>query len=435
MPHAPLPARRRARAVVAGGALPLMLVAALPAHAEQAPARYVVRDGDTLTAISAARGVPIEDLMRFNGLEIDSLLHTGDVLELTGAPAAPPAADTVRVRAGEGWWQVARRAGLSMERLQQLNGMTAASRLHPGMELTTSARATAPERQAAPAAATYTVRPNDGWWRISRTTGVDAATLQALNGLRPSTMLHPGMVLSLPGGASAPAPAVPATPTAPATPATPNAPVVRYTVRAGDSPWSIAQRFDLSLARLRELNGLTRSSMLHVGDVLVISDGSVPAPAPAPAPGAAPTVTDSPAENLRRLRAVPQPTPAQMQETVRRTAVAMGVDPALALGHAYTESRFDHAQVSGSNAIGTMQVLPGTGEFASDLVGRELNIMDPEDNVVAGVALIRYLQEQAPSRELGIGAYFEGLGGVLRDGMSSSTRAYVARVNAAAAMF
>ena len=149
----------------------------------------------------------------------------------------------------------------------------------------------------------------------------------------------------------------------------------------------------------------------------------------------APHVTASANENLRLLRSVPQPTPEQMQQIVRETAERMGVDPRLALGHAYTESRFRMASVSPGNAVGAMQVIPITGEFASELVGRELNLLDPYDNAVAGVAFIKYVQDRTPTLDEGIGAYYQGLGGVLDSGLNPEARDYVAKVRAAMAMF
>jgi hypothetical protein len=49
-------------------------------------------------------------------------------------------------------------------------------------------------------------------------------------------------------------------------------PAVRttYTVRAGDTLWSIASRFGTTVDRIKALNGLGSSSVIHVGEVLRI---------------------------------------------------------------------------------------------------------------------------------------------------------------------
>jgi soluble lytic murein transglycosylase-like protein len=106
----------------------------------------------------------------------------------------------------------------------------------------------------------------------------------------------------------------------------------------------------------------------------------------------------------------------------------MGVDPALALAVAYQESGFDMRVVSPANAVGVMQVIPSSGTWASSLVGRHLDLLDPQDNVVAGVAILRSLQAAAADTPTAIAGYYQGLAGVLRNGMYADTRRYVANV-------
>ena len=154
MPHTPVRSRRL-RSVLTGGAVPLLLLTGLPAqaHAQEA-AVHTVRPGDSLTRISAARGVSVADLLRFNGLGLETVLYPGDELRLTGAAAPAPAAGTYTVQPNDGWWVIARRTGVSAAQLQRLNGMSASSMLHPGMVLTTQRTAAAPKAPASPAPTT-----------------------------------------------------------------------------------------------------------------------------------------------------------------------------------------------------------------------------------------------------------------------------------------
>lgn len=166
------------------------------------------------------------------------------------APSTEPStAGTYTVQPNDGWWVIARRTGVSAAELQRLNGITASTVLHPGMVLITAA--TAPAATPTPAPGTYTVREGDGWWIIAHRTGVTMETLQRLNGMTATTVLHPGMVLRTGQTASAPAPS----------PAT-------YVVQANDGWWLIAQRTGVSMERLQRLNGMTVSTMLHPGMVL-----------------------------------------------------------------------------------------------------------------------------------------------------------------------
>ncbi|WP_052144754.1 cell wall-binding repeat-containing protein [Halalkalibacter okhensis] len=67
---------------------------------------------------------------------------------------------------------------------------------------------------------------------------------------------------------SPPAPA-PSEPSAPPTPPQPEATTQFYTVRSGDTLWSIANRFNTTPDRLRQLNNLS-SDQIHVGQVLKV---------------------------------------------------------------------------------------------------------------------------------------------------------------------
>src|SRR5699024_11901350 len=99
----------------------------------------------------------------------------------------------------------------------------------------------------------------------------------------------------------------------------------------------------------------------------------------------------------------------------------------LAQAVALQESGFNQRAVSPANAIGTMQVIPSSGEWAGQLLGRKINLLDPRDNVAAGVAILRQLQRTFPANlEHAIGAYYQGAGSVSKYGLASDTRNYVA---------
>ena len=106
----------------------------------------------------------------------------------------------------------------------------------------------------------------------------------------------------------------------------------------------------------------------------------------------------------------------------RATAQRFGVDPALAVAVAVQESGLNQQKVSSANAIGVMQVVPSSGRWASTLVGRDLNLLDTRDNVVAGVAILSSLTASAPG-QTAIAGYYQGLGSVRRTGCSRTPAA------------
>jgi soluble lytic murein transglycosylase-like protein len=210
-----------------------------------------------------------------------------------------------------------------------------------------------------------------------------------------------------------------------------------YTVKSGDTLTHIAVRHGMGLSVLLQANGLSQSSTIYAGQQLKVS-GTAATTSTATHEDVVPNtflhytypdhvVRDANA-NKRAVLSAGVPSRSQMQAIIADTARTMGVDPSLALAHSFTESSFNHASVSPANAIGAMQVIPASGKWASALVGRELNLLDPYDNAVAGVAIIRQLQRTAGSLDVGIAAYYQGLGGVQRNGMYPDTQDYVAKV-------
>jgi soluble lytic murein transglycosylase-like protein len=141
-------------------------------------------------------------------------------------------------------------------------------------------------------------------------------------------------------------------------------------------------------------------------------------------------VVSSANQNKALLNSSPVPTREQMKSIVADTARRMGVEPSLALAFAYQESGFNHRSVSPANAIGTMQVIPSSGEWASDLVGRQLNLLDPYDNATAGVASIRQLIRTSPDLDSAIAGYYQGQYSVSKYGMYEDTVNYVESIKA-----
>lgn len=105
-----------------------------------------------------------------------------------------------------------------------------------------------------PEAASYTVKAGDSWWSIAAAQlgdGTRYAELAAYNGKKPADTIYAGQVLKLPVKTASAA--------------------RTYTVKAGDSWWSIAasQLGDgTRYAELAKLNGKTAASVIHPGDVI-----------------------------------------------------------------------------------------------------------------------------------------------------------------------
>jgi LysM repeat protein len=280
---------------------------------------------------------------------------------------------------------------------------------------------------AAKAPATYTVKSGDTLTHIAVRHGMGLSVLLQANGLPQSSTIYPGQQLKVSGTGAATT----------ASSASTGSAATTYTVKSGETLLGIATRHGVGLSALLQANGLSQSSTIYAGQQLKVS-GTAATTSTATHEDVVPNtflhytypdhvVRDANA-NKRAVLSAGVPSRSQMQAIIADTARTMGVDPSLALAHSFTESSFNHASVSPANAIGAMQVIPASGKWASALVGRELNLLDPYDNAVAGVAIIRQLQRTAGSLDVGIAAYYQGLGGVQRNGMYPDTQDYVAKV-------
>ena len=338
------------------------------------------------------------------------------------ATAGPAQAEDYVVQPGDTVSHIALRTSTSVNQIAAANNLDARATIRIGQVLNLPTAAPAPVA-AAPAAASHVVVAGDTVWALARANGSTVEAITAANGLNAAATIRIGQVLTIPGGAG-----VSATPARTAAPAV--APT--HTVVAGDTVSGLARTYGTTVAAISTANGLDAAATIRIGQVLALA-GATAAPSGLVGDTFAgrtyPTGTVAAAnQNKATLLAVGVPSASDMQARVVATAREMGVDAALAQAVAYQESGFNHASVSPANAIGTMQVIPTSGEWASDLVGRELNLLDPNDNVVAGVAILRRLVATSADLPTAIAGYYQGQRSVRQNGMFADTRRYVANV-------
>ena len=298
---------------------------------------YTVVSGDNLYAISRKTGTSIQELLSFNGLNLNSIIHPGQVLALssksetteTKQEESTPKEEkvsaettneetssstnqsstggTYTVVSGDGLYAIARKTGTAIEDLLSLNGLSLNSTIYPGQVLTLSASSesstneettsteesssstqeTTSEESAASSeqpstGGTYTVVSGDGLYAIARKTGTSIEDLLSLNGLSLNSTIYPGQVLTLSAnteGATAEE-SIESTveesqEEAPTSEeTTPSTNAKMYYVHSGDSLYRIAHNHGISLSTLLEWNHLSVDSIIHPGQGLMVSEGS-----------------------------------------------------------------------------------------------------------------------------------------------------------------
>ena len=281
---------------------------------------YTVVSGDSLYAIARKTGTSIQELLSLNGLNLNSIIHPGQVLALSSKAATTEtkqeesaskeekAAEettneetstntkqaseggTYTVVSGDGLYAIARKTGTSIDDLLSLNGLSLNSTIYPGQvlklsvssetsayesstsneeESSSSTKETTSEESAASSeqestGGTYTVVSGDGLYAIARKTGTSIGDLLSLNGLSLNSTIYPGQVLTLSANSEVA--------TSEETTSSTNAKM--YYVHSGDSLYRIAYNHGISLSTLLEWNHLSVDSIIHPGQGLIVSNGS-----------------------------------------------------------------------------------------------------------------------------------------------------------------
>jgi LysM repeat protein len=370
----------------------LLLVIALliPAAPASAAAPHTVQPGETLWSIAAANNLTTRTVAAFNGLSENAQVVLGSTIMVP---------TTV-----EGY----------------------ASLQSAGLASSAPAAAPAAAPTSAPAGGgSYTVQAGDTLSGLAARSGVSLQTLAADNRLDPAGPLIAGTRLSLPSAGAAPAAAPAPAPAASSAPAAQGA----YKVRAGDTLAGLASQVGVSTSAMAAMNGLDPAGVLLEGTVLKLPSGA-PAPAAASTPAPAETVVPT---------AAPVATPGRLSAAdVQTIAAAHGVSPSLAAAIAWQESGFNNGMVSGANARGVMQVMPGTWDYVQQNLagGRQLDPNSATDNVHAGVMYLRRLLDDAGGDEnAAIAGYYQGLSSVRDRGMFDDTKRYVDNVQALRSRF
>ena len=205
-------------------------LATLPMHRRMAWQRHLVKSGESLSVIAAEYNTSAATLRQANKLR-GNLIRIGQSLMIP-----------VSVNASEAY------------------ELSAAGRLKARQDYTEKKIGVTPEH--------YVVKSGDSFWDISRAYKVPMASLAKWNGMAPTDPLMPGQQLLIFSGAeqdSAPSPSAWSTVGLPS-----SQEVIRkvnYRVREGESLALIANKFNLSVASIKQWNqSLGRKKYIQPGD-------------------------------------------------------------------------------------------------------------------------------------------------------------------------
>ena len=171
------------------------------------------------------------------------------IVNYAGYNYTPPVGSSTQyytVQRGDSLWTIANRFGVTVNDLVETNNLSS-NTLQIGQVLRIPTKTTPPNENTI----TYTVQRGDSLWSIANKYGVTVNIIRELNNLTTDT-LQIGQQLLIPSQIDNEQPTQ-----------------IVYTVKKGDSLWTIARQYDTTIAAIKELNNLT-SNVLSIGQQLYI---------------------------------------------------------------------------------------------------------------------------------------------------------------------
>ena len=181
--------------------------------------KYKVANGDTLFTIARKNHLLLKDLMKSNDIGVTDLIRPGQILKIplrkealakSEVPRRKKNARTAlagdkkkigkkriyKVRKGDSLWAIAKRNGLSVKELREMNGMKKGDVIHVGMSLKLE-KSTPKSAKAKKIEKRYVVRSGDTLWKIAKRYGTTIGDIRRNNGLKKGATLRKGMKLTL----------------------------------------------------------------------------------------------------------------------------------------------------------------------------------------------------------------------------------------------
>lgn len=205
---------------------------------------YTVKSGDTLWSIAKKFGIPVDELKKENNLTSNSL-KIGQKLVIPSEKETT-SKNVYTVQSGDTLYGIARKLGVSVDAIKEANNL-------PNNTLSIGQVLIIPTEEVD--YTLYTVVAGDSLYAIAKKYGITMQELMEFNNLG-STLLSVGQVLKIPVALEE---EIPPSITGGTT----------YTVKSGDSLYSIASKYNTTVSELMSYNNL-KSNLLSIGQVIKI---------------------------------------------------------------------------------------------------------------------------------------------------------------------
>lgn len=225
---------------------------------------YTIRAGDTLFNLASRFNTTVQAIINANpGIDPNNL-QVGQRICIPVAPGPGdcPGGFMYTIRAGDTFFTIANRFNISVDALVQANPGVDPDRLQIGQQICVP---TAPGPGLCPGGFLYTIRAGDTFFSLAARFNVSVQALISANpGVDPNRLMI-GQQICIPTAPPAECPGG-----------------FMYTIRAGDTFFGLAARFNVTVQQLINANPGVDPNRLEIGQQICIP---TQAPGPGPCPG------------------------------------------------------------------------------------------------------------------------------------------------------
>ncbi|EPI2200470.1 LysM peptidoglycan-binding domain-containing protein [Enterococcus hirae] len=279
---------------------------------------YTVKSGDSVWGISHSFGITMAQLIEWNNIK-NNFIYPGQKLTIKGGQSAGSSTTNTgnnassgntsgntntsgstgqatgakyTVKSGDSVWKIANDHGISMNQLIEWNNIKN-NFVYPGQQLVVSKGSSSASGSTSntstgntssntantgstTSGSTYTVKAGESVWSVSNKFGISMNQLIQWNNIK-NNFIYPGQKLIVKGGSSKASATATTKPTA-STPAstTPTASSTgdtKYTVKAGESVWGVANKHHITMDQLIEWNNI-KNNFIYPGQEVIVKKGT-----------------------------------------------------------------------------------------------------------------------------------------------------------------
>jgi len=218
---------------------------------------YTIRAGDTFFSLAQRFGTTVQAIQRANPGVNPDRLQIGQVIcipTVTPPVTCPRGTFAYTIRAGDTFFSLAQRFSTTVQAIQRANPGVDPNALRIG-QIICIPRVAPPDR-CPPGTMEYTIRAGDTFFSLARRFGTTVEAIQRANpGVDPDR-LQIGQVICIPRVTMPPNECPQGT--------------FAYTIRAGDTFFSLAQRFGTTVQAIQRANPGVDPDRLQIGQVICI---------------------------------------------------------------------------------------------------------------------------------------------------------------------